>query len=80
MTHLTWSDFAKTCRYKIVMLLFLDLIVKIYVSLFIYLSGVEAWSFDQHLGVAVFIPAGCPFQMRNLQVSWESFSQTNTKI
>lgn len=51
------------------MLLFLDLIVEIYVSLFIYLSGVEAWSFDQHLGVDVFIPAGCPFQMRNLQVS-----------
>ncbi|CAH1447480.1 unnamed protein product [Lactuca virosa] len=28
--------------------------------------GVEAWSFDQHLGVAVFILARCPFQMRNL--------------
>ncbi|CAI9260423.1 unnamed protein product [Lactuca saligna] len=48
-----------------------DLIVEIYVSLFIYLSGVEAWSFDQHLGVALFIPAGCPFQMRNLQLTVE---------
>ncbi|KAL9393108.1 hypothetical protein Peur_012393 [Populus x canadensis] len=29
--------------------------------------GVEPWSFEQHLGQAVFIPAGCPFQVRNLQ-------------
>lgn len=29
--------------------------------------GVEPWSFDQYLGQAVFIPAGCPFQVRNLQ-------------
>ncbi|KAL7239471.1 hypothetical protein ACSBR2_005385 [Camellia fascicularis] len=29
--------------------------------------GVEPWSFQQHLGHAVFIPAGCPFQVRNLQ-------------
>lgn len=29
--------------------------------------GVEPWSFEQYLGQAVFIPAGCPFQMRNLQ-------------
>ncbi|KAK3028511.1 hypothetical protein RJ639_038579, partial [Escallonia herrerae] len=28
---------------------------------------VEPWSFQQHLGEAVFIPAGCPFQVRNLQ-------------
>lgn len=29
--------------------------------------GVEPWSFEQHVGEAVFIPAGCPFQHRNLQ-------------
>lgn len=29
--------------------------------------GIEAWSFEQNLGDAVFIPAGCPFQVRNLQ-------------
>lgn len=29
--------------------------------------GVEPWSFEQHLGQAIFIPAGCPFQSRNLQ-------------
>ncbi|XP_024187510.1 lysine-specific demethylase JMJ25 isoform X2 [Rosa chinensis] len=29
--------------------------------------GVEPWSFEQNLGQAVFIPAGCPFQVRNLQ-------------
>ncbi|KAL3522218.1 hypothetical protein ACH5RR_015052 [Cinchona calisaya] len=29
--------------------------------------GIEPWSFEQHLGEAVFIPAGCPFQARNLQ-------------
>uniref|UniRef100_A0A2P2L8S1 JmjC domain-containing protein n=1 Tax=Rhizophora mucronata TaxID=61149 RepID=A0A2P2L8S1_RHIMU len=31
------------------------------------LSGVEPWSFEQHLGQAVFVPAGCPFQMKNLK-------------
>ncbi|KAM7272643.1 hypothetical protein ACFE04_027306 [Oxalis oulophora] len=28
---------------------------------------VEPWTIDQHLGEAVFVPAGCPFQVRNLQ-------------
>lgn len=27
--------------------------------------GVEPWTFEQHLGEAVFIPAGCPHQVRN---------------
>ncbi|KAI3800363.1 hypothetical protein L1987_28453 [Smallanthus sonchifolius] len=31
--------------------------------------GIEPWSIEQHLGVAVFIPTGCPFQVRNLQSS-----------
>ncbi|CAN7134540.1 unnamed protein product [Brassica rapa subsp. narinosa] len=29
--------------------------------------GVEPWTFEQHRGEAIFIPAGCPFQFRNLQ-------------
>ncbi|XP_031130580.1 lysine-specific demethylase JMJ25 isoform X2 [Ipomoea triloba] len=29
--------------------------------------GIEPWSFEQNLGEAIFIPAGCPFQVRNLQ-------------
>ncbi|MBA0680837.1 hypothetical protein Goari_012515 [Gossypium aridum] len=29
--------------------------------------GVVPWSFEQNLGQAVFLPAGCPFQVRNLQ-------------
>ncbi|CAH9142968.1 unnamed protein product [Cuscuta epithymum] len=46
--------------------------------------GVEPWTFVQILGDAVFIPAGCPYQVRNLKsctnvalgfVSPESFSQ-----
>ncbi|KAJ7523364.1 hypothetical protein O6H91_18G048900 [Diphasiastrum complanatum] len=28
---------------------------------------VEAWTFEQNLGEAVFIPAGCPYQVRNLK-------------
>ncbi|KAH9322173.1 hypothetical protein KI387_016812, partial [Taxus chinensis] len=28
---------------------------------------VEPWTFEQHLGDAVFIPAGCPHQVRNLK-------------
>ncbi|KAH6795427.1 hypothetical protein C2S51_036413 [Perilla frutescens var. frutescens] len=31
--------------------------------------GVEPWSFEQHLGEAIFIPAGSPFQLRHLQSS-----------
>ncbi|WVZ64423.1 hypothetical protein U9M48_013935 [Paspalum notatum var. saurae] len=29
--------------------------------------GVEPWTFEQKLGEAVFIPAGCPYQVRNLK-------------
>jgi lysine-specific demethylase 3 len=34
----------------------------------ILFSGVEPWTLVQKLGEAVFIPAGCPHQVRNLQV------------
>ncbi|CAE6143021.1 unnamed protein product [Arabidopsis arenosa] len=30
---------------------------------------IEPWTFEQHLGEAVFIPAGCPHQVRNRQVA-----------
>ncbi|KAJ8567732.1 hypothetical protein K7X08_019940 [Anisodus acutangulus] len=30
--------------------------------------GIEPWTFVQKLGEAVFIPAGCPHQVRNLKV------------
>jgi mannose-6-phosphate isomerase-like protein (cupin superfamily) len=30
--------------------------------------GVEPWTFEQKLGEAVFIPAGCAHQVRNLKV------------
>ncbi|KAM0928497.1 hypothetical protein ACQ4PT_002515 [Festuca glaucescens] len=29
--------------------------------------GIEPWTFEQNLGEAVFIPAGCPHQVRNLK-------------
>ncbi|KAL5721358.1 hypothetical protein ACHQM5_005011 [Ranunculus cassubicifolius] len=29
--------------------------------------GIEPWTFEQKLGEAVIIPAGCPFQVRNLK-------------
>ncbi|KAK8267009.1 hypothetical protein V6Z12_D12G284400 [Gossypium hirsutum] len=29
--------------------------------------NVEPWTFEQHVGEAVFIPAGCPHQVRNRQ-------------
>ncbi|GJW80192.1 molybdate transporter 1 [Tanacetum coccineum] len=31
--------------------------------------GVEPWTFEQCLGEAVFIPAGCPHQVRNLKIN-----------
>jgi [histone H3]-dimethyl-L-lysine9 demethylase len=32
--------------------------------------GIEPWTFVQRLGEAVFIPAGCPHQVRNLKVNF----------
>jgi uncharacterized RmlC-like cupin family protein len=34
-----------------------------------YHIGIEPWTFVQKLGDAVFIPAGCPHQVRNLKVN-----------
>lgn len=34
----------------------------------IMIIGVEPWTFIQKLGDAVFIPAGCPHQVRNVKV------------
>jgi hypothetical protein len=31
-------------------------------------EGIEAWTFEQNEGEAVLIPAGCPYQVRNLKV------------
>ncbi|PIN21329.1 putative transcription factor 5qNCA, contains JmjC domain [Handroanthus impetiginosus] len=31
------------------------------------ITGIEPWTFEQKLGEAVFIPAGCPHQVRNLK-------------
>jgi len=31
-------------------------------------AGIEPWTFEQQLGDAVFVPAGCPHQVRNLKV------------
>lgn len=40
----------------------------IYMFGYLYSLGVEPWTFKQRLGDAVFIPAGCPYQVRNFQV------------
>lgn len=37
-------------------------------SAFLICVGVEAWTFEQHEQEAVFIPVGCPHQVRNLKV------------
>lgn len=34
----------------------------------ILLLGIEPWTFEQHVGEAVIIPAGCPYQIRNVKV------------
>jgi hypothetical protein len=38
---------------------------------FFFIPGVEPWTFEQYLGEAVFIPAGCPHQVRNRKVNKE---------
>ena len=37
----------------------------------------EPWTFEQGVGEAVFIPAGCPFQVRNCQVRNFFLKETN---
>lgn len=50
----------------------LDLIITISLDnnhlLLTFYTGIEPWTFVQNLGDAVFIPAGCPHQVRNLKV------------
>ncbi|CAI8605730.1 unnamed protein product [Vicia faba] len=45
--------------------------------------GVEPWTFEQHLGEAVFIPAGCPHQVRNrkscIKVAMDFVSPENVR-
>lgn len=42
-------------------------------------EGVEMWHFEQHENEAVFIPAGCPHQVRNLRscIKVSSLQQPN---
>ncbi|XP_045803027.1 lysine-specific demethylase JMJ25-like [Trifolium pratense] len=42
--------------------------------------GIEAWTFTRKLGDAVFIPAGCPHQVRNLKPTKQFFSQLTLPI
>ncbi|OMO68776.1 hypothetical protein CCACVL1_19834 [Corchorus capsularis] len=42
--------------------------------------GVVPWSFEQHFGQAIFVPAGCPFQVRNLQVGKMSLYAASSAI
>lgn len=50
--------------------LFLTVVpLEVYFNMFVaHFLGVEPWTFVQRLGEAVFIPAGCPHQVRNLKV------------
>jgi hypothetical protein len=38
-----------------------------------HLAGIEPWTFEQDFGEAVFIPAGCPHQVRNMKVVPDTF-------
>lgn len=41
--------------------------------MFLCFLGIEPWTFVQKLGDAVFIPAGCPYQIRNMKVNHFKF-------
>lgn len=36
-----------------------------------FFPDIEPWTFEQNLGEAVMIPAGCPYQIRKLKVIFE---------
>ena len=56
---------TKTCKV-------FDQCMQLVIYMNINFSGVEPWTFEQKLGEAVFIPAGCPpHQVRNLKVKLE---------
>ncbi|XP_058093539.1 uncharacterized protein LOC131239718 isoform X2 [Magnolia sinica] len=42
--------------------------------------GIEPWTFVQELGEAVFIPAGCPHQVRNLKVKKMTLHAINQAV
>lgn len=45
------------------------LVRHLFLFLFLFTcTGIEPWTFEQKLGEAVLIPAGCPHQVRNLKV------------
>ncbi|KAF8722085.1 hypothetical protein HU200_022717 [Digitaria exilis] len=42
--------------------------------------GVQPWTFEQKLGEAVFIPAGCPYQVRNMKIKKIAIHALNEAI
>lgn len=47
---------------------FIKLVNKLKLTYLLPFPEIEPWTFEQHLGEAVMIPAGCPYQIRNLKV------------
>ena len=48
---------------------FVKLVNKLKLTCLLPFPEIEPWTFEQHLGEAVMIPAGCPYQIRNLKVT-----------
>lgn len=45
-----------------------NLLNKLKLTYLLTFLEIEPWTFEQHIGEAVMIPAGCPYQIRNLKV------------
>ena len=53
---------------------------KVYIEVTVMFPEIEPWTFEQHVGEAVIIPAGCPYQIRNSKVSftYDGFSSPSS--
>ena len=66
----SWRKSLVSSLFDVVQLLWLFIYLFLFHKKFrCFFAGVEPWTIVQKLGEAIFIPAGCPHQVRNLKVS-----------
>ena len=61
-----YGEFTKFCLSLVIVK---DKLTEISFHLILLLE-IEPWTFEQHVGEAVIVPAGCPYQIRNVKVMY----------